>query len=354
MKTKIIPLLIILSLLLLAACSAATESAPEMAEAPVEVFVEKAVEEAAVAPAAEAPAPADSAAAGGRADEGINQLALVPPGQSGRMVIKDAVMDLLVQDTRIATDQVTSLAASQGGYILSSNIWYKDNFPYANLRMAVPSANFEATLNLLRGFAIKVNSENASGQDVSAEYADLQSRLTNLEATRDRVRAFLDDATTVEESLKINQTLSDLEGQIEQVKGQMKFYEGRAAFSTIDVTLNPQYPTPTPTATPTQTPTPTPTPPWSPGSTITNASHTGVVVFQTIIDALIWLVLVLWPFLLLAGIIIWIVIAISRRNRRKRAAQAVPPQAPYYVPAPVQPQEPPSSAPPAPPSDTKD
>ena len=160
-------------------------------------------------------------------------------------------MDLLVQDTRIATDQVTSLAASQGGYILSSNIWYKDNFPYANLRMAVPSANFEATLNLLRGFAIKVNSENASGQDVSAEYADLQSRLTNLEATRDRVRAFLDDATTVEELLKINQTLSDLEGQIEQVKGQMKFYEGRAAFSTIDVTLNPQYPTPTPTATPT-------------------------------------------------------------------------------------------------------
>ncbi len=68
----------------------------------------------------------------------------------------------------------------------------------------------------------------------------MQSRLVNLEATAARVREFLTDAKTVEESLRINATLSDLEGQIEQVKGQMKFYEDRAAFSTISVTLQPQ------------------------------------------------------------------------------------------------------------------
>jgi len=42
-----------------------------------------------------------------------------------------------------------------------------------------------------------------------------------LEATAARVRAFLDQARTVEESLKINGQLSELEGQIEQVKGQL-------------------------------------------------------------------------------------------------------------------------------------
>ncbi len=240
----------------------------------------------------------------------------VPP--STRMVIKDADLDLLVQDVDLAISKVTQLAADRGGYLISSQIGYADEIKMATLRFAVPSASFEATLNNLRALAFKVVRETASGQDVSAEYVDLQTRLANLEATAARVREFLADAKTVEESLRVNQQLSELEGQIAQIKGQMQFYEGRAAFSTITVALRPELPTPTPTSTPTptQTPTPTPTvtptPGWNPGDTANQATGVLVNLTRGVTDVLIWVGIVGGPFILL-GLMGW---GIGRRVRR--------------------------------------
>jgi hypothetical protein len=323
MKARlVIPVIMVLTLLL-GACSPAAR-APEKLEAPAAVEMQQPVavqvegESAVEAPAVQAPAlmaTAAPAAAPKPQEAGLPQNLSQP---SARMIIKDGLMELLVQDTDVALERVTQLAADQGGYLISSRIWMEDGYKNAELRMGVPSMTFEDTMNRLRRIGVQVLNEQASGQDVSAEYNDLQSRLINLEATAARVREFLDQAKTVEESLRINATLSELEGQIEQVKGQMKFYEDRAAFSTITVLLKPQRPTPTPTFTPTPTSTPTPTPAWNPGETVASASKVMVELLQGLVDATIWAVFLLWPFALVALIAIWI----FRRLRRKPAPPA--------------------------------
>ncbi len=213
--TVLATLAIIILTVVATACSAAATELPafeeaaapaamEMPAAEVQtVLVEKEVEARDNA-AGQAQAPPSTTAGGG----GLNDIL---PSQVSRMVIKDAFIDLLVENSQRAADQVTDMAAVMGGYIISSRVWYEDEQLYATIRMAVPSENFERTLTQLRGLAVQVINETASGQDVSAEYNDLQSRLNNLEATAARVRTFLDEAKTVEESLKINATLSDLE-----------------------------------------------------------------------------------------------------------------------------------------------
>jgi hypothetical protein len=142
---------------------------------------------------------------------------------------------------------------------------------------------------------------------VSAEYTDLRSRLTNLEVTAARVREFINDAKTVEESLHINAELSNLEGQIEQVKGQMKYYEGRAAFSTVMVTLRQEDTPITPQA-------------WNPGQTASRATNVLVRLVQIVTDVVIWLTIVAGPFLLGLGLFIGAVWAARRLSRGKRAA----------------------------------
>jgi predicted nucleic acid-binding Zn-ribbon protein len=82
---------------------------------------------------------------------------------------------------------------------------------------------FEKVLSKLRGLATKVVDETAAGDDVTDQFVDLQSQLTNLEATRARIQDFLKDARTIDEALRINQELSNIEGQIEQIKGQMNY-----------------------------------------------------------------------------------------------------------------------------------
>ena len=304
MKRLLIFTVISLTALFAACGGVATTEAPQATAPPFDFVVTQAP--AATAPPFEAPATAAPVSEGGTPSP--SQLSFAPSGS--KLVIKDAEMELLVANTDTAIARVTQMAADAGGYILDSQTWYQDGFKFAMLKLGLPSAEFEKSLNFLRSLAIQIVRENASGQDVSAAYVDLQSQLTNLEATSARVRDFLKDAKTVEDSLRINGQLSELEGQIEQVKGQMRFYEGRAAFSTVTVYLTPQYPTPTstltptPTATPTATPTLTPTQAWNPGQTFGQATGVLENMTQTTLDILIWLVVVGGPMLLVGGLII--------------------------------------------------
>jgi len=215
---------------------------------------------------------------------------------------------LTVKDTDVAIDRATQIIGDAGGYIVSSRVWYQDyygnNLKYAAITIGVPVDEFEKVLSRLRGLALKVVDETAAGDDVTQQYVDLQSQLTNLEATRARIQDFLKDAKTVDEALRINQELSNIEGQIEQIKGQMNYLNDRSAYSTITLNLEPELPVLTPTPTPTAFPTATPIP-WNPGQTFGNAKSTVTVVYQGIGDFLIWLGVVILPIVLPPALILW-------------------------------------------------
>ena len=289
-------ILLLVSIFMLAACQPA---AAPTAETIVETVVVTQVLEGEIVEVVFEPADGPDA----------SQLAFAPP--SNRLVIKDAEIDLLIADTDATIANVTQLAADTGGYIISSRTWFQDEFKYASLRLGIPSLSFESALNTLRIFGEEVLSENASGQDVTAEYVDLESRLTNLEATAARVRQFLDAATTVEESLEVSAQLSELEQEIEQIKGQMRYYENRAAFSTVTVLLTPVRPEPEPA----------PVEAWSAGATFEEAAETLVTVSQNLIDLVIWVSVVPGPFLLIV-LLFWLVF--RRRHPRGSLPESRP------------------------------
>ncbi len=242
---------------------------------------------------------------------------------ASRMIIKNAEVKLLVSDTDLAIDGVTQIVGDVGGYIISSRLWYQDyygeNYKYAVLTLGVPVEQFETTLRRLRGLALRVLDETASGEDVTNQYVDLESQLRNLEATRDRIRSFLDQAKTVDEALRINQQLSDVEGQIEEIKGRMNYLTNRSAFSTVTVTLEPQLPEITPTATPTPAPSPTPTP-WNPDETIQRSRETLTRTYQGLAEFFIWLGIVFLPILAPWVLLAWVVWRLLRRKPGRPAA----------------------------------
>jgi hypothetical protein len=223
-----------------------------------------------------------------------------------QMIIKDATLVLTVRDVDQALALVTTLSADNGGYLIRSETWVEADAKHASLYLAVPSARFEAMLNQLRRMALKVEHETSSGQDVTAEYTDLRSQLTNLEATAARVRAFLDDAQTVEESLHINAELSRLEGDIERIKGQMRYYEGRSAFSTINLSLQPE-------------PVAAILPGWNPALTIERAAEAAIRLLQLAIDAGIWLAFLAAPPLLVVALLLMALRLLWRRKVPKNA-----------------------------------
>jgi hypothetical protein len=346
-RSVLFTMLAIVAVVFFAACGSAAAT-----EAPAQNYSDDSsgvsIEPAMGAPAYEEPAQPqslDKSAGEGNAPPVVEALPLptMAPafeigGQDGenvvvqdtnRKIIKNADVRLLVKDTDVAIDRTTQIIGDLGGYIISSRVWYQDyygnNLKYSTMTLGVPVDQFERALTRLRELAIRVLDENASGEDVTDQYVDLQSQLQNLEATRARIQEFLKDAKTVDEALRINQELANIESQIEQIKGRMNYLADRSSFSTITINFEPEFPiltpTPTPTITPTFTPRPTSTPiPWKPGETFTDARNTVVSAYQGIINFLIWMVVVVIPVLLPFALIIWAGWKLLSRRPKKPSA----------------------------------
>ena len=191
------------------------------------------------APASDAVAPAAGGGATALETGGAPPAAQGGQQDFGRLVIKSAELSLQVDNAREAETSVRAIVARLGGYVVKVQTSGSEENVSSTITFRVPAARFDEALAGVQGLAKKVFSRTVTGDDVTEEFVDLDSRLKNLEATRDRLQAFLDKAENVDEALKVNQSLSEIQGQIEQIKGRQQFLKQSAALSTITVSLAP-------------------------------------------------------------------------------------------------------------------
>jgi hypothetical protein len=238
--------------------------------------------------------------------------------QPARLIIKNASIAVIVMETDRSVDRAVQVAVDYGGYIISQRVWDGSNgYRYATMTMAVPVDQFEVAMRSLRTLGVVTN-ETASGQDVTDEFVDLNSRLENLQATQQRLRTFLEQAQTITETLSVHDELRRVEDQIGVIQGRMNYLRDRAAYSTITLELNPWIPTPGPTPTPTMTPTPTPTPTatpiiWQPGETAATAAKQLQRSSQTTADWLIYNGIICGPWLILLFGLGWLGFRVWRK-----------------------------------------
>ena len=83
----------------------------------------------------------------------------------------------------------------------------------------VPDEKFDQAMAELRKLAVRVERESTTSQDVTEQYTDLQARLNNAKATEKQYLALLDKAATVEDMLSIQDSLSRVRTEIEQIQG---------------------------------------------------------------------------------------------------------------------------------------
>jgi len=197
------------------------------------------------APATTAPAPLPPGAAipeSSRGGSGGDYWASNAPTQSGqadidRKIVKNGYMTLEVNDIPEAIAGITGVANELNGYVVSSDQSGTKDITYGRIAIRIPSDRFDEALGKLRKLAAKVPNESTSSQDVTEEYTDLQAQLRNLEATEAQYLELLKKAEKVEDILAVQRELSNVRGQIEQIKGRIQYLERTSDMALIEVNL---------------------------------------------------------------------------------------------------------------------
>lgn len=225
----------------------------------------------------------------------------VPPSDAdSRMLIKTGQLALVVKDMDGAFSAIGALARKKGGDILnSSSNNYNGASPTGFVVLQVPVKEFEPTMIELKKLG-KVESESTQGEDVTAEYVDLDSQLRNLQATEAQFLEIMKRAVKVSDVLEVQNQLSNVRGQIQSIQGRMKYYSQKAALSTINVQLS---------LDPAERPIVEPqAPEWSPFATAKDAVRDLRNAVKSLVDGLITFGIFYIPFIAVIGVAVWLLV----------------------------------------------
>ena len=285
---------IVLALLVLAvsACAEGGPSGVSVAPAPRQVPAPAPAQSKGAAPG-DAPAPSDEA----------------------RLIVRQAKISILVNDVPASATAVQDMASRFGGYVVNTNRTYAGDQPMATVTIRVLAARFDEAMAEIRKMAVRPPTENMNAQDVTEEYSDLQAQLRNAEATEKQYLALLARAQTVEDTLKVQQQLSNIRGQIERLKGRIQFLERTTATSLIAVDIRAA-----------ASAAPIVEPGWLPVETLKSALRGLVQTAQVLANIAIWLAIFSPLWVSVTVLVVWLVR--RRRRRAKSAGAPLPPQGP--------------------------
>ena len=231
-----------------------------------------------------------------------------------RVIIREGYITLVVEDTLAAKDAVEGMVGemeSEGAFIVSSEerAGAEGRMPIVNMAIRVPAKRFDEVMDRLAALAVRVEERRETAEDVTEEYVDLQGRLASMEAARDRLRGIMKEAETAEELLLTEEKLAEREAEIESLKGRLEYLTQSAQLSRVVITLSPSVLSQPVTGS------------WRPGET-TRKAYAGLVrSAQGAVNVLIYFGIVILPWLIVIGLIVYGVRRVMQRYHTRRVME---------------------------------
>ncbi|MBR4074223.1 MAG: DUF4349 domain-containing protein, partial [Firmicutes bacterium] len=162
-----------------------------------------------------------------------------PYGNDVKLILR-ADLHLETTDFEDAVAKLNKLVSDCGGYYEQSDVdmgsYYSDGYRYGRYTVRVPKDKYDTFLNSV-GEVCHVTSRNESAEDVGLQYYDIESRIRLLEIKQERLMNLLEQASTMEDIITLENALSDIQYQLESNNIQKNRYDSLIDYSTISIRL---------------------------------------------------------------------------------------------------------------------
>ena len=154
--------------------------------------------------------------------------------KTDRMLVWKADLSLQVACVSNAVCETTRLVERQGGFVAQKS---EERDYSANLTLHIPAKTFKTAVASLEALGTVIQ-KNIEGTDVTDQYIDIEARLKNKIALRDRLKQLLDKADVVKDILAIETELNRVQGDIDSMEGRIKSLKGQVDYATVMLKLD--------------------------------------------------------------------------------------------------------------------
>jgi hypothetical protein len=227
----------------------------------------------------------------------------------GPKIIRSGSLTLRVDDAAKRLEELRKIVSDAKGFVDSANVTDNAGVKTASVTVRVPNDQFDAVRIAAKGLASTVFVETENSQDVTAQFVDLNARLTAAQAEEQSYLDILKKSGSIQDTLAVTQQLAQVRTTIEQLQGQMRYMNDQTSYATLSITLTEEAKVEVPTKV------------WKPLETFNLALRGLVQSLQDLADAFItagvFILGLLVPVLIGFWIIGWIIWRIVRAFTKK-------------------------------------
>ncbi|MDQ3454278.1 MAG: DUF4349 domain-containing protein [Actinomycetota bacterium] len=228
------------------------------------------------------------------------------PQTLDRQIIVTAEIRVRSQDVQRDADRAAQQATTLGGIVSGDVRGGSGSQQTADLVLRVPPERVDQLLDALAGFGEEV-SRSVRTEDVTTVKADVDSRVESLQASLDRLRGLLADASDITDLVALERELAARESDLESLQAQQRALGDQISLATVSLSLVAEAPEPEDET-----------------AGFLGGLGTGWDAFLTVGSALLTALGASLPFLVLVGLIVGTVGWVSRRRHRPADPPAAP------------------------------
>lgn len=150
--------------------------------------------------------------------------------KNGSLSIKSTQIDSSKKNLDV---QLKKYQAYYESEVLSNE---SDRISYT-LKIRIPSINFEQFVLGVENGKDEIISKSIQADDVTEEFVDIETRLSNKRNFLKRYNELLTKANTIKDMMAIEENIRTLQEEIESKEGRLKFLNHQVGYSTLEINL---------------------------------------------------------------------------------------------------------------------
>lgn len=155
----------------------------------------------------------------------------------GAKLIRNVDISLETEHFDDAVRLIEQKTAEAGGYIQDSQLYdYSSGMRNQVITVRVPYEKVDGFLTGLDEYAT-IRSKSDTTQDVTLQYADVETHIESLETQHKRLLELMEQAENIEDIIVLNREITEVESELNSYKKQIRNYDNLVSYSTITVSI---------------------------------------------------------------------------------------------------------------------
>lgn len=158
---------------------------------------------------------------------------------TSRKLIKNVELYVEVQEYDIAVKYIEDKISLFKGYVEQMQAYYGTNqytTKNASLVVRIPSVSLDEFVETV-GEVSNITNKNSRVEDITLQYVDIKSHRDALQIQYDRLVELLENASSIEDIIAIEERLSNVRYQIESMESQIRTYDNLIDYSTVTIQI---------------------------------------------------------------------------------------------------------------------